>query len=117
MSGLSIKLYRAVSVAERSDIQQFGGFRSIPSAMHGHWFAETASDAATWGQRLNQVSGQTFVVVEVEVPSAIADGFFRLTNLDNIGPARFADDAELGIINQTKIGSIQVMPAAPTGNP
>ena len=55
MSGLSIKLYRAVSVAERTDIQVFGGFRSIPSAMHGHWFAETVSDAATWGKRLYQV--------------------------------------------------------------
>ena len=117
MSGLSIKLYRAVSVAERTDIQVFGGFRSIPSAMHGHWFAETASDAATWGQRLYQVSGQPFVVVEVEVPSTIADGLFRLANLDNIGPARFADDNELGIINQTKVGPIQATSAAPPGNP
>ena len=117
MSGVSVKLYRAAGLAEWTDIQVFGGFRSIPSAMQGHWFAESATDAILWGQRLYQVLGQPFVVVEVEVPRAVADSLFRLPHLDNIGPARFAEAAEMVIINQAKIGPIQLLLAPLPGIP
>jgi hypothetical protein len=78
--------------------------------------AESAPDATSWGQKLYQAVSQSFVVVEVEVPCAVADLLFRLPNLDHIGPARFADDAELAIINQTKIGAIRRV-NVPTGGP
>jgi hypothetical protein len=107
MSVATIKLYRASSAAEWADIQAIDAFRCIPSSMQGHWFAESAADAARWGNLLYPGGNQPFVVVEVEVPTAAADLLFRLPKLDNIGPARFADDAELVIINQTKVGPIQ----------
>ena len=107
MKAATMKLYRACSAAEWADIQTTGGFRCIPSSMQGHWFAESAADAARWGNLLYPAVNQPFVVVEVEVPTAAADLLFRLLKLDNIGPARFADDGELVIINQAKVGTIQ----------
>jgi hypothetical protein len=107
MNPATTKFYRASSVAEWADIQTFGGFRSLPSSMQGHWFAESAADAARWCSLLYPAVNQPFVIVEVEVPTAAADLLFRLPKLDNIGPARFADDGELVIFNHAKVGPIQ----------
>jgi hypothetical protein len=117
VSTATIKLYRAVSDAEWNDIQAFREFRIIPSAMQGRWFAESVADALTWAQRLYHAFGLPYALVEVEVPTVHADLLFRLDNLDNIGPARFADPAQLAIINQTKVGDIQKVPVQFPGTP
>jgi len=72
--------------------------------MEGKWFAERMEDAIKWGKLLE--GGGSFYIVELEVASIIADGFFRIEHLDGIGPARYADCIELSsstIISLIKI--------------
>jgi hypothetical protein len=57
------------------------------------------------------------MVIEVEVSNTVADSLFCLPLLDNIGPARFADDAQLVTINQQKIDPIRQLITVPEGKP
>src|SRR5262245_22931841 len=100
VSGARTTLYRAVSLPELSDIQQLNAFRPIPSSLQGKWFAEHPTDAVTWGTRLSLLTGDPFRVIRVEVPTDLADRMFRLPNLDQIGPARYADGDLLSELNQ-----------------
>jgi hypothetical protein len=97
-----IRLYCAVSPDELADLQTFGEFRPGQNSLLGKWFAETTEAAQRWGELLYQ--GQVFHVVEVDVPSDIADVMFCLTMLDQIGPARYAEGDALTELNQRHQG-------------
>ena len=68
--------------------------------MAGKWFAETAFDAAQWGRLFYQWSGTPFYVIKVDVPDAVTAQMFRVANLDNIGPARWASEGDLRVAAQ-----------------
>ncbi len=87
--GPKTKLYRAVSEAELQDLVQQGKFRQVPDSLEGKWFAESPSDAAKWGDIL-QGPGN-YRIIEIEVSPEMAEQFFRVDKLDNIGPARYGD--------------------------
>ena len=102
-------LFRAVSYAELQDILFSGVLRPGPPSFQGKWLAESAEQAAEWGRALYQ--GALFHLIEVEVQDATANTWFRLTNLDGMGPARFADVPDLPLI--TFMGEVPV----PSGGP
>jgi hypothetical protein len=106
--GTGIKLYRAVELKEWADIQATGAFRPGPPSFQGKWFAERPDDAAEWGRRFAMQSGDTYGVVEVEIPDDVAAPWFYLPNLDGIGPARFVDVDQLPVLNQTHAGIREV---------
>jgi hypothetical protein len=112
-----VELFRVVSDAEWQDIQGTGGFRPVPASMEGKWFAESEADARQWGRRLYTDAGQPCVLVKVVVPVPQANTLLRLGWLDNIGPARFAEDSDLVIINQTKLGPVIEVAAILPGVP
>lgn len=77
--------------------------------MAGKWFAESAFDAAEWGRRFYQWSRTPFYVVQVDIPEFVAKQMYRIPNLDNIGPARWADEANLlKVLNSTNNGIIEL---------
>jgi len=96
----SVCLYRAISLAESEDISRCGRLRSVEGSLEGKWFAENRRDADAWGLLLYGTA--PFRVVWVLIPGRIAASFFRLSRLDNIGPARFAvsDSLESAVIDQ-----------------
>lgn len=77
--------------------------------MEGKWFAETVFDAAEWGRRFYQWSQLPFYIVQFDIPDFVAEQMFRISNLDNIGPARWAEDDRLGLINSTNSGIIELL--------
>jgi len=87
--GASTTLYRAVSEVEFHQVMKTGRFAVAPNTLEGKFFAETVSDAAKWGERL-QGRGN-FRIVEVKVPTTTADQLMRWERLDGIGPARYAE--------------------------
>jgi hypothetical protein len=40
--------------------------------------------------------GGNLTVIEADVPTSTADGMFGVEKLDGIGPARYAEEAQLG---------------------
>jgi hypothetical protein len=94
---LNVKLYRAVSEAEFHDLIRTGKFRQTPRSLEGKWFAVNAEDAARWGNALQGLGN--YRIIEVEAPEKIAEQFFRVDWLDNIGPAMYAELDELGNVN------------------
>lgn len=77
--------------------------------MAGKWFAETAFDAAEWGRRFYQWSQTPFYIVQVDVPEFVAEQMFIISNLDNIGSARWASEGDLlDLINSTNSGIIEL---------
>ena len=77
--------------------------------MAGKWFAETAFDAAQWGRLFYQWSGTPFYVIRVDVPDWVTAQMFRVANLDNIGPARWASEGDLlDLLNSTNNGIIEL---------
>ena len=104
-----VLLFRAVGPLELADIFSFGGFRPIPSSMQGKWFAEFLDHAEEWGQKLYQ-RGEPFHVVQLEVPQDAADQMLRIPNLDQVGPARYAEGDLLELLNQTNLGITEIPP-------
>lgn len=96
----TLSLYRAVSPLELADIRTVGRFRSVAGAMEGKWFAELLDDALAWGNQLYP-KGDVFHVVRAFVPQDAADLMFRIPRLDQIGPARYADEEVLMMQDQT----------------
>jgi hypothetical protein len=91
-----MRLYRAVGYAELQDVLATGVLRPGPPSFQGKWFAESPVDAARWGRQLSRLTGgDPFHLIEVEVDDATAAGWFRLPNLDQIGPAWYADIPDL----------------------
>jgi len=61
--------------------------------MSGTRFAESLEDAYKWGELM--AYDPAFIIVEIEIPNEIADDFFRIEWLDNVGPARYAEIPQL----------------------
>ena len=74
-----MRLYRAVSRTELDDLRQFGGFRQHPDhrSMETKLFATSLDDARWWGEQLYGMVGESFIIVEVEVPDALARRLYR----------------------------------------
>jgi hypothetical protein len=62
--------------------------------LEGKWFAENADDAATWGVKMD--FGGKPTVIEADFPTSAADDMFKVDKLDGIGPARYAEEGQLG---------------------
>ena len=86
-------LYRAVSEIECQQLMQTGKFASVPSSLEGKFFAESAEDAAQWGEILEGTGN--YRIVEVEFPTRVANSLLRWEKLDGIGPARYGELHEL----------------------
>ncbi len=104
-----VRLFRAVSFHELADIGSFGGFRPIASSIGGKWFAEVHEHAAEWGRKFFLQGGSPFHLVQVGLPQQVADRMFRLPNLDQISPARYAEGDLLELINQGIPGSLKFL--------
>ncbi len=76
--------------------------------MAGKWFAETAFDAAEWGRRFYQWSQIPCSIVRVDIPDFVVEQMYKIPNLDNIGPARWAEGDLLDTINSTNNGIIEL---------
>jgi hypothetical protein len=89
-------LYRVMCEAEFQRIIKTGRFGVVPGSLQGKWFAERPEDAAAWGVLFETWSDVPHRrIVKVDVSMTVADRFFRLENLDDIGPARFATLVQL----------------------
>jgi len=101
----STTLYRAVSPEEYSQLMKSGQFSVGPNSMEGKFFAETAADAAKWGNAFTSGQGG-YRIISATVPESAASQFMRWESLDAIGPARYA---ELGQINipELVIGTVK----------
>lgn len=75
-------------------------FMAGENSLSGKWFAESADDAAKWGE-LMEGPGQ-YEVIRVRVPKGAADSMLRLERLDGIGPARY------GELNQVNVPGLTV---------
>jgi hypothetical protein len=64
-------------------------------------FADSAGDAAKWGEWLNGGQGG---VVSTRVPQSFADQMMQWQKLDGIGPARFSSPEQLGTLNRVMSG-------------
>lgn len=73
-------LYRAVAKAELDDIVQTG-FRQHPDgfSLESKLFATSSEDAARFGRDNFRFDRVPFHIIEVQVPTAIADQFEKLT--------------------------------------
>ena len=67
------------------------------STEDGKWFAESAQSAIRWGEWL--YGSTKFYVIEVQFQPGQIEQFERWPNLDDCGPARYA---ELEALNSTK---------------
>jgi len=85
----TVTLYRAVSEVEYQQLIRTGKFAVVPSSLEGKFFAESAADAAQWGERL-EGSGN-YRIVEVEFFTSVAENLLRWEKLDSIGPARYGE--------------------------
>jgi hypothetical protein len=81
----TITLYRAVSEVEYQQLMRTGKFASIPSSLEGKFFAESAEDAAQWGEMLEGAG--SYRIVEVVLPIRAANSLLRWVKLAGIGPA------------------------------
>lgn len=83
-------LYRAVSDAERRDILAVGRFRCVDHSTEGKWLAERQDHARAWGRRFYPT--EPFWIVAVTLRASAASALHRSDpNLDQIGPARYAE--------------------------
>jgi hypothetical protein len=74
------------------------GFRAGPDSLGGKWFAESEEHARQWGAWLNPDGGS---VVRARIPSGFADSLAREAGkYDGIGPARYVDQDQLGMLNR-----------------
>ncbi|MEM6878004.1 MAG: hypothetical protein AAF544_05575, partial [Bacteroidota bacterium] len=63
------------------------------NSLEGKWFAETFENALSWGNLL--YDGRNFLICSIELSDSVYSGLFRLTNLDGIGPAVYAEITDL----------------------
>ncbi|MBI2709590.1 MAG: RHS repeat-associated core domain-containing protein [Actinobacteria bacterium] len=71
-------LYRAVSSAERADIESFGGFRQAVSGRgyEGKLFATTGEDATGYGRINYGIDNEPFHIVEATVPTSLTQSLY-----------------------------------------
>ena len=89
----TITLYRAVSEGEFQQLMRTGKFEVVPSSLEGKFFAESAEDAAQWGEMLEGASN--YRIVEVEFPASVAKSLLRWEKLAGLGPARYGELPQL----------------------
>jgi RHS repeat-associated protein len=94
MAGQTTKLYRAVDPTEYAELAKTGKFAASQNSLGGKFFAESAADAAKWGDRLHGAG--KFRIIEAELPRNAADQLMRWERLDGIGPARYGELEQLG---------------------
>ncbi|HCD1085670.1 TPA: hypothetical protein JD645_RS15565 [Proteus mirabilis] len=82
-------LYRGMNITEYESLMKTGTWTSPPNALEGKWFATTFDNAVIWGNKMGH-GGDTFKVVQINVPDEIAKKWHFDPHLDSIGPARFA---------------------------
>jgi len=85
----TVTLYRAISEVELQQLMRTGKFEVVPSSLEGKFFAESAEDAAQWGEMLEGAS--SYRIVEVTLPTRVAQSLLRWEKLDGIGPARYGE--------------------------
>lgn len=85
----TVTLYRAVSEGEYQQLMRTGKFTSVASALEGKFFAESAEDAAQWGEMLEGEGN--YRIVEVALPTNVVQSLLRWEKLDGIGPARYGE--------------------------
>jgi hypothetical protein len=66
-----------------------GTFQASRNSVGGKFFAESAEDAARWGEKLEGKGN--FRIIDAQIPTVKANEFMRWERLDNIGPARYAE--------------------------
>ena|SRR6266508_4095403 len=81
-----VTLSRALSEGEFQQLMRTGKFAAVPRSLEGEFFAESAEDAAEWGEMLEGVSHSR--IVEVALPARVAKSLVRWEKLAGIGPAR-----------------------------
>ena len=86
-----MRLYRAMSEAEYRQLMRTRTFQAGPNQLGGKFFAEQMQHARRWGEWF----GVPFRVMAIELPERVASQLRRFEHLDGIGPARFAELAEL----------------------
>jgi hypothetical protein len=84
-----VTLYRAVSEGEFQQLMRTGKFEAVPSSLEGKFFAESAEDAAQWGEMLEGASH--YRIVEVALPASVAKSLLRWEKPDGIGPASYGE--------------------------
>lgn len=89
----TITLYRAVSEVEFQQLMRTGKFAVVPRSLEGKFFAESAEDATQWGDMLEGASH--YRIVEVDLPTSVAQSLLRWEKLDGIGPARYGELPQL----------------------
>lgn len=92
-----VKLYRAVGAAEYLQILRTHRFETIGSSVEGKYFAESLEHAMLWGRLL--FGAERYYMLEVIVSEQNANEFYRIEQLDRIGPARFAEIDQLAAID------------------
>jgi hypothetical protein len=110
-----MRLYRVVSWEEVVDIRQCGTLRQGPNSLEGKWFAERFSHAEAWGRSLYPAGTTGLHVIDVDVADDIANRWFRWDMLDTIGPGRYAEAGELGLI--TIVRETPIFPWSTHGGP
>jgi hypothetical protein len=88
-----IKLFRAVSAAELSDLINSGKFQAAPNSLEGKFFAETIGDAEQWGQWF--YGEVEFHIVAAELPEEDIAKLLLWSQLDGVGPALYAELSDL----------------------
>ncbi|KAA8993528.1 hypothetical protein FJU30_26645 [Affinibrenneria salicis] len=83
-----------MSIAEYNDLMKDGVWKYGNGSMEGKWFAESYEDAVTWGNKMGH-GGDTFRVVQIDMPDDIASKLHADPHLDGIGPARYAELSDL----------------------
>jgi RHS repeat-associated protein len=92
----TVTLFRAVSREEAAQVLAQGAFKAGENFIGGKFFAETAEDAAKWGDIL-QGSGN-YEVIRVDLPKSAADTLMRWERLDGIGPARYGELSQINVL-------------------
>lgn len=103
-----MKLYRVMTTPEWLDIQQTGGFRPAPPSNQGKWFAEHLNDVFAWGRQFYESAGQSYHIIEIDVPNDVVAKWHRDPRLDMIGSAVYAAEEHLGELNSTMSGIREV---------
>jgi hypothetical protein len=101
----TVTLFRAVSPEEARQVLADGAFQVAENSLSGKFFAETAEDAARWGELL--YGPEQHAVLHVELPKDVADTLMRWERLDNIGPARYGELDEINVPGLRVTGTVR----------
>jgi len=95
-SGGATTLFRAVSPEEYAQLMKTGQFAEGTNSLGGKFFAESAADAAKWGDAFTKGQGG-YRIISATMPDSAASSFMRWESLDAIGPARYAELEQVNV--------------------